>query len=261
VIDAWSRTAAGPLVGGHRGAAARAPENTLAGFRLAIDASVDYLELDVHLARDGVLVVIHDDDLERTTDGSGRVADAPSEELQGLDAGAWMGPAWAGESVPRLAQVLDLLAAARTPGGGRVGAVVEAKGDGTGGPLARVLAAAPGRDRLAICSFSPSELQAARAAAPDLPTMLIVDRDRPGDDPVRLAHACGAAMVNVPAAWLSRGDVDRLHRAGLLVAGGTCDDEAAMRHAVAIGLDAVDSNVPDLAVAWRTAVGARPARA
>lgn len=240
-----------PLVGGHRGAADRAPENTLAGFRLAIASCVDYVELDVHLARDGVLVVIHDDELDRTTDGCGPVAARSSAELRRLDAGSWAGPAWAGEPVPTLDEVLALVADMRTPAGAAVGAIVEAKGHGTGGPLARVLAAAPMRDRLSICSFSPAELRAARTAAPDTGTMLIVDRDRPEDDPVRLARACGATMVNVPARSLGPHDVVRLHGAGLGVSGGTCDDRETMRHAVDIGLDAIDSNVPDLAVAWR----------
>ncbi len=256
---AWRRTPAGPLVGGHRGAAGHAPENTLAAFRAAIDAGADYVELDVRLASDGVLVVIHDDDLGRTTDARGPVAARTSGELGELDAGRWFGSAWAGEPVPTLARVLDLLATSHRQAAVGTGALVEAKGPGAGAALGHALMAARAVWPLAICSFSPDELLAARAAAPSIATMLIVDRDRPRDDPLALARACGASMVNVPAAWLDTADVERLHGAGLLVAGGTCDDEATMRRAVRIGLDAIDSNVPGSAVRWRDACGDRPA--
>ncbi len=248
----WTRNAVGLRIGGHRGAASVAPENTLAGVRRAIELGVDYVELDIHLARDGELVVIHDEDLRRTTDGDGRVDALAADELLALDAGRWFGPAFAGEPVPRLADILEVLAAA-SAGGRPVGAVLEAKGRSTGGPLARALARAPLRDRLAICSFDAAELRAARMAEPTIPTMLIVDRDRPNDDPVDLARACGASLVNVPAVWLEAADVERLHAAGLGVAGGTGDDEATIRHAIAIGLDAIDSNDPGRAVGWRAA--------
>ena len=88
--------------------------------------------------------------------------------------------------------------------------------------------------------------------------MLIVDRDQPGPDFVALARTSAASLVNIPAARLAAGDVDRLHDAGLLVSGGSGDDEGTIRHALAIGLDAIDSNVPEQAVGWRAAAGMRP---
>ncbi len=75
----------------HRGFSSRAPENTIAAFDLAIDAGFDNIELDVHLSADGVPVVIHDDALDRTTDGSGQVSSLTLPELRALDAGAWFG--------------------------------------------------------------------------------------------------------------------------------------------------------------------------
>ncbi len=254
----WTQPHAGLRIGGHRGSPGLAPENTMASFRAAIDAGVDYLELDVHRSLDGLLVVIHDEELDRTTNGSGPVSAATSEVLAGLDAGSWYASRFTGERLPLLSDVLDMLVHARTASGGRIGAVVEAKGNATGGPLAAALDSSPVRDRLAICSFSMAELLAARRAVPDLPTMLIVDRDQPDPDFVALARASAASVVNIPAARLAAADVDRLHNAGLLVSGGTGDEEAAIRHARAIGLDAIDSNVPEQAVAWRAAAGGRP---
>jgi glycerophosphoryl diester phosphodiesterase len=221
----------------------------MAGFRLAAAAGADYLELDVQRTGDDVLVVIHDEDLARTTDGIGMVAQTTADALDAVDAGSWFGAAFTSERVPRLATLLAWLV--DDPAASRLAVLVEAKGIGTGGPIARVLAASPARPRSAICSFSPAELRAARDAIPDLPTMLIVDRDRPGDDPVAAARACGATMVNLPWSWLGPEDVARLHDAGLLVAGGTADTAADVATCVRLGLDAVDSNDPGLAVAAR----------
>src|SRR5438093_10169319 len=98
-----------PLVIAHRGASERAPENTLAAFSLAYDLGADGIELDVHLSRDRVPVVIHDDTLERTTDGNGRVRALGILELKRLDAGGWKGEAFKGEKIPTLAEVVDAL--------------------------------------------------------------------------------------------------------------------------------------------------------
>jgi glycerophosphoryl diester phosphodiesterase len=93
-------------VAGHRGAAGRAPENTCASFRLAWELGADMVELDVRLTADGHPVVLHDPTLDRTTSGTGRVAERTLAEIRSLDAGSHFGPAFAGERVPALAEVL-----------------------------------------------------------------------------------------------------------------------------------------------------------
>jgi len=97
-----------PRVIGHRGAAAVAPENTLASLRRAKELGAAWVEFDVKLTRDGAAVLIHDERLERTTDGRGEVARITLAELQKLDAGAWFNPSFAGERVPTLAEALAL---------------------------------------------------------------------------------------------------------------------------------------------------------
>ena len=109
----------------------------MAAFRHAAAAGADYLELDVQRTADDELVVIHDDDLARTTDGVGLVATTTWRGLETLDAGAWFGPAFAGERVPRLASVLAW--ATDEPGAAGLGLLVEAKGAGTGDPIARAI--------------------------------------------------------------------------------------------------------------------------
>lgn len=138
------------LVIGHRGAAGLEPENTLRSFERALRIGVDAVELDVYCV-DGNLVVIHDDTLERTTNGRGKVMAMSYEALRQFDAGK-------GERIPTLDEVLDLVA-------GRVTVNVELKGKGTAAPLAEHVAAHP-NDDLLVSSFDHRELEKFRAAAP-----------------------------------------------------------------------------------------------
>jgi glycerophosphoryl diester phosphodiesterase len=87
-------------IAGHRGAAAHAPENTMASFEMGVRLGADVIELDVHESRDGHLVVIHDPEVARTTDGCGRIKDLTLSEIKRLDAGAWFSEQFRGERVP-----------------------------------------------------------------------------------------------------------------------------------------------------------------
>lgn len=98
-----------PAIIAHRGASAHAPENTLAAFRLAVEQQADGIELDVHLTADGEVVVIHDANLGRTTNGSGSVYAKTLTELRQLDAGSWFGTQFSGERLPTLREVFELV--------------------------------------------------------------------------------------------------------------------------------------------------------
>jgi glycerophosphoryl diester phosphodiesterase len=104
----------------HRGAAAYAPENTIASYDLAVDMKADYIEIDVQRSKDGELVVIHDTSVDRTTDGSGKVGDLTLEEMKSLDAGSWKGEQFTGEKIPTFEEVLDRYH-------GKVGILIEMK--------------------------------------------------------------------------------------------------------------------------------------
>jgi glycerophosphoryl diester phosphodiesterase len=238
----WHAPGSTLRVGGHRGASAFAPENTLASFRLAAASGADYVELDVQRSCDGELVVIHDETLERTTNGRGRVGAADAAVLDGLDAGTWFDPQFAAERVPRLTSVLAWLATVPA-----TGATFEAKGKGTGVGLAGVITAVRDAARLSICSFEPGELRAAAAAGPAIARILIVDRAARGIDLVAAARDAAATGVNVPWDWLDPDEVSRLHHAGLMVAGGTIGREA-LAQCLALGIDLVDANDPGAVV-------------
>ena len=103
-----------PRLFAHRGGGSLAPENTLAAIRLGQSLGYTAHEIDVKLTRDGVLVLMHDATLERTTDGKGRTADLPWEELKALDAGSWHSPAFAGEGIPTFEAAAELFRARDT---------------------------------------------------------------------------------------------------------------------------------------------------
>ena len=98
-----------PVIFAHRGDSAHAPENTLAAFRLAAAKGADAIELDAKLSADGQVIVFHDERLERTTDGAGRVRDKLVPELRSLDAGRQFSSGFRGERIPLLSEVLELL--------------------------------------------------------------------------------------------------------------------------------------------------------
>lgn len=157
---------AGLFLYAHRGASAEAPENTLAAFRRALEVGADGIELDVHLAADGVPVVIYDDTLERTTDGGGAVAGLPLEALRELDAGAWFAPEFSGEQLPTLESTLKLLA-------GRLRLNVEVKEARAGMAVLELLRHFHLAD-VVVSSFDHGLLTRLRRVAPDLPLAMLL---------------------------------------------------------------------------------------
>jgi glycerophosphoryl diester phosphodiesterase len=233
-----------PLVLGHRGASAQAPENTLAAFRLATEQGADGVELDVRCCATGEPVVIHDADTLRTTGERLLVARATPSELRALDAGAWKSTAYAGERIPTLAEVL-----AELP---RAVVNVELKSDGSArGRLARAVAQvvrdARAAGRVVASSFDPLLLAAFRAAAPEVPTGALFD----AEDGWRLRELVGRTLS--PAAvhpeWTlaTRAEVERWRAAGLAVNVWTVDAADDVARACELGVTAVITNVPGVA--------------
>ena len=217
---------------GHRGAPVIAPENTLKAFAAAIAQGVDAIELDVQLV-EGALVVIHDDDLDRTTSGHGPVAASSLRILRGLDAGQ-------GERIPLLEEVVTLVA-------GRVGINVELKGPGTAGPVADLLR----RCRIppASCllsAFDHRELEAARAAAPEFPRAALFGRLT--RDPVRVARALDAMAINLYRKTARADVISAARTAGLATLVYTVNDPTEALLLKRLGSAGVFSDRPDLII-------------
>lgn len=250
------------LVIAHRGASGRAPENTLASFEQAIAIGVDGIELDVHLTRDGQLVIIHDQNLARTTDGQGLVHEHTLAELKALDAGSWFGPAFAGERIPTLEEVLVRVA-------GRVPLQVEIKGRTEGVTEATIAALrAHGLlDTTLMTSFHLDLLPLVRALAPRVRIgALVWGRTRPGGQPMTPDECVArtrAAKADVMLLWHPCIDepmlaAGRQAKIAVGAAGGTAT-EADIRRLAALGeVVRITTNHPDMCTAvLRAAV--RPA--
>ncbi len=162
-----------PLVLGHRGASAEAPENTLAAFRRAMAQGADGVELDAWRCASGEIVVIHDEDTARTCGQRLEVPDASLADLRALDAGAWKGEAFRGERIPLLAEVLEALpdAVINVELKARTARPDPALARG----VARVLADARAAERAIVSSFDFRLVEAFREAAPHVATGLLFE--------------------------------------------------------------------------------------
>ncbi len=226
-IGAIVSFAARPAIIGHRGAAGLEPENTLASFTRAFELGVDAVELDVHVCEDA-LVVIHDPTLERTTSGTGKVANTSLVTLRGLDAGN-------GQRVPLLEEVLALL-----PAG--VGLNVELKGAGSATPLARFLAGNP-VDELLVSSFDHSMLREFCEQAPAVrvaPLLSHLRRDarEPADRSRSRFANLGLRIATAPR-------VAALRERGLDVLVYTVNEDAEAQSLFAMGVAGIFTDYPD----------------
>ncbi len=238
-----------PSVVGHRGCAAHAPENTLGGFGRAAELGCDWVEFDVQLSRDGVPVVVHDPNLERTTGLDMPVRFLVARRIAELDAGSWFGPEWRDERVPTLAQTLDTCAV--------LGLMpnIEIKNDcGALRRCARAVAAVVAErwpaamGRPLISSFSLRALYWSRLANADQPLALLMWRK-----PVKLwrlhTRLLRCRAVHVDASLASEALIGRAHRRGLKVGVYTVNDPELAATLRSRGADYIFSDNPESVVA------------
>jgi glycerophosphoryl diester phosphodiesterase len=242
-----SPEASRPLIFAHRGASRAAPENTLPAFEAAIRSGAHGVELDVQYTADAQLVVFHDLTLEALTDGAGRVASHTLQELRALDAGSRFGPEFAGTRIPVLDEALDLLR-------DKVLANVELKSPDMAGARLGVDVAAAIRahdmvDQVVISSFNPFAVRQAKQANPEIECALLVAHDLPAWMRWGLTRRYSRADgIHPEACMVDEGFVARARDAHLPVRVWTVDDEAELRRMVALGVDAIITDVPDLMV-------------
>lgn len=225
-----------PLVIGHRGAMGHEPENTMRSFRRALQLGADLIELDVHLSSDGALVVMHDETLDRTTNGRGLIVQKTLAELQQLDAGK-------GERIPTLEQVLEW---ARGAG---ICVDIELKTGpvtypGIEARVAEALARAQMTERAVVISFDHHAVKRMREADDRLITGILYAA-RPVD-PIAMARAAGAEVLAPHYGYVHAEDITLAHEAGLVVAPWVTSDAEVARRLFAAGVDALGSNHPDV---------------
>ena len=237
-----------PKLCAHRGAGKLAPENTLAAFRLGHAHGYRMAEFDVKLAADGVAFLLHDDTLDRTTNGRGRADALVWRELALLDAGGWHSPAYAGEPLASLAAVarwsLAQDAAVNVeikPMSGRE----RETGAAVASDVARLWAGAPLAPLLS--SFSEAALKAAREAVPVLPRAYLTE-DLPADWRER-TKGLGCIAMDIKHTLLTRARVAEFHAAKLRVVTWTANDPKRVATLFSWGVDTVITDAVDAVTA------------
>jgi glycerophosphoryl diester phosphodiesterase len=214
---------------GHRGAAGHAPENTLAAIRKGIALGVDFVELDVRRTADGVLVVLHDETVNRTTDGKGRVDRLSLRDIEKLNAGN-------GEHIPTLEEVLMVA-------GGKAGLMLELKATGVAQQTVESVRKAGFKGPVIYASFLHKELTHVRAADPEASLMVLFG----GLSRASVARAIqyGSSYVGLRHDKATRALVASFHRADLPVFVYTANTPRDIQHALSLDVDGVISNFPD----------------
>jgi glycerophosphoryl diester phosphodiesterase len=233
---------------GHRGAAGHAPENTMAAFRRGVELGATFLETDLQLTRDARFVCIHDSTLERTTNGHGNVSSFTLSELRRLDAGSWFnegrgkrdGPAFVGETIPSLEELLEYSAQADAS------LYLELKRVGAWGAaptLVGAINAAGATTRVVVISFDAAMLDAVRQREPTLMTGLLFDRASPNI--AREALRIGARQIAPRGNLVTPELVAAAHAADLQVVTWTINDPADICRVAAAGVHGIITDYPD----------------
>lgn len=220
----------------HRGAAAVEPENTLRGFRYALSLGVHRVELDVHLSRDNQLIVMHDAMVNRTTNGSGALAEMTVNEIKQLDAGK-------GERVPLLVEVIELFQE-HWQNGGETRLQIELKGSNTAAPVVEAIQQHNIADKVVLSSFDETQLTTAMELLPQTTYVFLTAKLEP--DPLEIALRIGVSGVHLNHKLATREWVERVHAAGLHARVWNIDEAERMKWAIDLGVDGIGSNDPQL---------------
>lgn len=225
----------------HRGNSALAPENTLAAFAKALDSRPEWIELDVHLSADGQVVVMHDRTVDRTTNGTGALAELTLAQIKALEAGSWFGAEFAGELVPTLAEVVELVGDRS-----RLNVEIKLAADNPGAPQQVVEVLRQGGVLAAsmISSFDLEAVLEVRELTPEPALALITGRATDLDR----AREAGLPWLNLHAAATTEALLQQAREAGIAVTVWTVDSPAQMEHFASLGVEALCTNAPHL---WR----------
>ncbi|MCX6739522.1 MAG: glycerophosphodiester phosphodiesterase family protein [Candidatus Parcubacteria bacterium] len=233
-MNVWSETTQSKFLKiGHRGAMGYEPENTIRSFQKAIDLGVDAVELDVRICKSGEVVVIHDDRVDGTTNGTGFVRDKTLEELKDLDTGK-------GEKIPLLTEVLDAVKKS-------VIVDIELKEAGTAGPVAKIIRQYVLKRRwnyylFIVASFLPDELKTFKELIPDIKTSLLGNSS---PDLLLLGQKLSVSSLAVHYGAITEDFIAESHRKKMEVFVWTVNHENDIARMKAYGVDGVISDFPN----------------
>jgi len=222
----------------HRGASGHAPENTLSALQWAINLGAEMAETEVQPTADGQLVLFHDENLERTSSGQGKLAERTLTELRALDAGAWYGPHHAGEKIPTL---VEAMARAR----GRLALNIELKADGdTARFLDQVVKAITDQkfaDECVVTSFDHALIEELVRRNPDFATGYIIGHEGLPEGVFRAK----VDLLSLEKSLVSASVLEFAAAGGKAVHAWTVNNTEEISRLVALGVDGVITNYPD----------------
>jgi glycerophosphoryl diester phosphodiesterase len=235
------------LVFGHRGAMGSAPENSLASFKLAHRAGADGLECDVHLSKDGQLIVIHDEKLDRTTRGRGLVKSKTWRQLKSLDNGLWYGPKFRNQKLLRLQDLLAWLKNKKTKEGVPLVLLIEIKNSPVRYPriaeaVVTCLKANHFVGRALVFSFDHAVVRRVKRLCPDLQTGIIFSKRL--KNPAARARWAGARAVFPRYTLVTKTLAAQMKRAGLFLGTWTVNHPKDMKKMLRLGLNGITTNFP-----------------
>jgi glycerophosphoryl diester phosphodiesterase len=228
------------LVIAHRGASGHAPENTLAAFRRAVALGASFIETDLHLSRDAHFVAIHDDIVNRTTNGQGKVHDLTLADLRRLDAGSWFGSEFSGERIPTLEEILEFAKK------NDVVFYLELKPSGAWGGEHALIGALRESGEIArtiVISFDAGIIAALRKIEPTLMTGLLFEGQI--DQPLERAIEVGARQLAVRGDLVTPALIAEARKRDLQIVCWTVNQPAHMRMLIEAGVDGIMSDYPD----------------
>ena len=251
-VQLFAGPSAGPFISAHRGFSSAAPENTLPALEAALTTGADVAEIDVKLTKDGKLVLMHDPNLDRTTDGSGPGAAMTLAEIKKLDAGKWFDRKFAGTRVPTLDEVLAW-------SGGRLGILLEMKNCPERDPkfIDEVIATIErhnAADFVLPAGFDHPSLAEIHRRRPDWTLEMIMNCRL--CDTVHAAKSAGVTLVSLEPEYAVKADTEEMHAAGLAVLTTLLSVEHG-RELLGMGIDFFEANDVQMAVDTLKQLGRR----
>lgn len=226
----------------HRGSSNAAPENTIAAFDLAVQQGADYIELDVQLTMDQQVAVIHDETVNRTTDGSGPVRSYTLDQLKKLDAGSWFDPQYAKERIPTLHEILEKYSQ-------HIGILIEIKHPkrqiGIEKAVVDIIKRFSYSRHIMVQSFDDIALQRMKAYSPSLRTAFIIKPSAQKLAKRKLeVYSTFADCLNMKKTMINRWWIERIHSFGMDVFIWTIKDQKTANHVKKYPIDGVVTDHP-----------------
>lgn len=247
------------LIIAHRGSSGLAPENTLAAVKLALEQKADMIEIDVFLTKDNHLVVLHDETVDRTTNGQGRIEDKTLAEAKKLDAGSWFSAKYKGESIPTLNEVLQIV-------DGKSQLLIEIKKSGRGiaDKVANLVKAHNATKWCIIQSFDPVVAQNLQKVDAPIERHQLVIGNLPLFLPYhynkklksgKLTQYKNVQAINTMYWFTTKNVIDRIHRQKQKIFVWTVNKPKDIRKLLQMGVDGIITNYPDKALAVKRKLG------